>query len=1819
MGIKVKNFQGSELKIIEVYLILIIEIQNYQDNTYHNKNCQVPYLFFVLSSCFRFYKTRTLILILFLQIYHGLFNLVYINYLRTINIITTSIPINLVPTYAVDPKIIPTISVILKLGVQNPMMSENISKFLGFAFLLQKIYYSCVIMQFLFTDQIKIKKSSMTILLFLMQQKLIYNRLKVLNGQIECRYDDYQFVSEKEMDTKILFIQFQVISEENLQKFIRIYYDDKSSSEILLNYEEKGFWIDQQKISFLDLGIWQYVFIYTKNLHQYIQWYSHFKLIMNESINTQKKIINYDILYKEYIFADQISVPNISDFVQHCHKQQQITLRFDPQLGKMKFEDFNNNLIIISFWVNFKYLQAKNHLDLFILKNQQEINYVPILNYFYICMQSYQFEIVFFSNYVITQSAVEDAGWTLITVELNRIDKYLRHKILNKQQSIDKTYNIENTLQFYHKLQLQILKPRILLLVDIQLSFDYFDEFRCTPGCQICHGLTCLKCNLNLILNDGECSCKNDVFYSLNECYFPDIEYFYLPGIKDLDTGLNQQNCPEYDEQKCQDCLDQDKIWKQPICEYQLKAQQKSQYYEFFDDKVIFKVFYSQSENQYIVNQYLTIKQIDFFKNPSYLFNNYVALHYSKYSFYQQGIYYNFNEKQIHCYEKYYGDQCENKIKNCLFQDANKICKQCEEYYVNLITECKRCPKQCERCILTKSHQIRCVKCIKNYYVTLQNKCEKCQIENCLVCYQYNDDQISLQEWDFFSNDGRNLVGCAVCSQPYSLNLLTRACQLEKITSKDENQKFLCYSYQLVCLMCYGGYQLNNQLQCPGLQEAYKLQGSNQIYKQNTLFNNYWKYETISTFKFYKYDYNHIIDNQLTFSIKNCNFPFFDKTLYQFQCQEEENIPIKMIGLKRTDFQPILYTFIKFNILYNQRLLLLNYNNQLNVQNYSTFLLEDIKPSRQVIDMTIDENINMSFSDQQQLLGFYEFLRLKINYTFNNNECLSLNNDLLIIDQSFIKVENFCLDIYSQLFELKNTIFESQSPNSLLRINCNTNQYKINIQNVTFQNFSQVSQIQLQLLAKQIVIQQISFLNVQSNIFISCEAYAFQLSGLQIYNEILQKSQFQLFLINWNFESSQYQLFDITIINCQFDQGVYIFLRNVLIQSSQFEQLILFQFAANKIQISNLTISNSSFQDEATFMIIESAGKVLLENITIINLLLLNTQYFIDIATPKGQCIINNLIIQNTNFSMSELVQAFKISTQNLYFNNIEIKNCTIYRKFFDIYYQHLANLSSIYIENLNSIQSILSQSLFHIVSDGKLILEYFSLIDSICENRIFDFEVNNISINMMNMINISYQGIYLQDFMQFVGYQKICKQNIIIFSFILLSKLSLFEFYNNENCKRLFFLIIQNKREKCFYNQLSYQRFLLQKLILHKNFQIISKYLIDLPSVISAILIQNISISQQILRNQEFNLPEILGIYTNPNQFLNKSTYCFNQYFDLEQYQINLITIFLFPFFIYNLFAILNYILYRSQIKKQQIFIYSLFNIFVLLGPTLIANFSINLFYVELSKQRYVLSDLGIRYFSKSHKQLITHFIIPILTLFGVVLPFLLFFQILQSSKRLFQKQIFQSFGTFMLQFNNKFEVVFNYYSTAILLSSFLNNQLRSIEVIYVILVICTLKQTYRIKIFNQILTYSWISIVLISYSTKFEQSIIYPFIIQLSISSFIILFVSYEYFKLFIRAHNQSILHYFQQTQRLRRYFQFKINYNEKQYWYFIHQAVKQHKYQFILQKESNEQLVSRTVLKQTRQIYQKFRTLETENAQNTVNKVQNQNNEGIEMQEI
>ncbi|CAK72636.1 unnamed protein product (macronuclear) [Paramecium tetraurelia] len=390
---------------------------------------------------------------------------------------------------------------------------------------------------------------------------------------------------------------------------------------------------------------------------------------------------------------------------------------------------------------------------------------------------------------------------------------------------------------------------------------------KCYLTCATCFGpnknecLTCSTTSNRQLTKDNICICKSGYLdTNLTTCY----SYAGTPNTEELiplskRQGYDQEEpnvvcsygyflhdnqcfeCPKLNRQYfCPECIQYPNTWVlTPIC--------TKKYSQF-----------NQNENNTFVQDITTSAQI-------------ILLELDPYNVYL------FNDNQLTfctfcsslCLTPPYNSQCLESAYYHLNQPVMVICI----YKAILVNgECKFCDNDCAKCILinnepqcafiseynyvnkacVKSSLVSCIGCQDNslYFFNFeQNDCYLCSIANCKYCFQYlksNPTYNSVFKYSNITYDQEDLeVGCALCYNGFifnfytgqceqNQNLLSTSCSLYYITSSQTSvcitdndfskgvQISDCTNYLQNCINCLK--ITNSQYYCVACQPGYYLQ-----------------------------------------------------------------------------------------------------------------------------------------------------------------------------------------------------------------------------------------------------------------------------------------------------------------------------------------------------------------------------------------------------------------------------------------------------------------------------------------------------------------------------------------------------------------------------------------------------------------------------------------------------------------------------------------------------------------------------------------------------------------------------------------------------------------------------------------------------------------------------------------------------------------------------------------------------------------------------------------------------------------------------------
>ncbi|CAD8213453.1 unnamed protein product [Paramecium pentaurelia] len=359
----------------------------------------------------------------------------------------------------------------------------------------------------------------------------------------------------------------------------------------------------------------------------------------------------------------------------------------------------------------------------------------------------------------------------IMDIQIKFYDEFIIHE-----------YSHQPEVHQFQQLQFKLLYGNILqlksnyLLIQIRNFFflncdETFSDQNCHNSCQECDGPTyenCLSCSeesKRIYLPEHKvCVCPYDTIddqicigykeanLEINDEPYIDTECQY--GYFEYDNECYK--CPSIirkDLVSCLDCVQNPKYFsKKPYCIEDLYLSQTSNTEKLYFNKYEYFLFDGEDFHIYHGNEQQI--QID---DEKFLYQNFL----------EESVPFDYFCKNLNIYYR-----CQEVIYiDCevyYFSIPGVICIKCEDDQI----------LKDGQCIYPDDKK----NCHTPYYITHTNECKLCLIQNCIYCFEYQNDEYSFKStlyknFESFNEDQIILIGCAMCQDGYIFDFTIGECQ----------------------------------------------------------------------------------------------------------------------------------------------------------------------------------------------------------------------------------------------------------------------------------------------------------------------------------------------------------------------------------------------------------------------------------------------------------------------------------------------------------------------------------------------------------------------------------------------------------------------------------------------------------------------------------------------------------------------------------------------------------------------------------------------------------------------------------------------------------------------------------------------------------------------------------------------------------------------------------------------------------------------------------------------------------------------------------
>ncbi|CAD8214597.1 unnamed protein product [Paramecium pentaurelia] len=528
--------------------------------------------------------------------------------------------------------------------------------------------------------------------------------------------------------------------------------------------------------------------------------------------NSLKNLPNFDI-----------SKLNHEVFASESINCDEFQLETWIQISNIRREDQSFIYQLLKISANFENHYAKNEnlspFQLFYKFSNSQIKLIVTTYSFLFPLVDYDFN---------KQSFLQQKEWSINNIKLwHFLYVSLRNKVIQIQitfyEGLDQTlYETQFLVHQFHEVQFKlqygnILKSstnyltRILKNMKFSNSASEVDIFQgCHHSCEQCEGPTnkdCLSCSKESkriyipqfkvcvcpfdYIDDVEC--KNTENYNLSL----DPEFEYHSTLNCPQGQFNKDGfclkCPSFIKDTiitCLECIQNPKGWQNdPYCQTNLYIDKQG------------------SPAQYKIDNLKTY----------YIFDG-IDIKPQQLGLYQNRYKYQYQDKYQDQFDSVYLDFEKTNENFQRFYSSSK--KTFESYFCNL--------KQCEICIMLITKQI-CKKCsnisrLRNgiyeeivrgvikknncqapYYITSENLCNLCEIENCQFCFEYSSNDLTkctlYSEFQTFQKDEFLKLGCALCLDGFIFDFTLGICIYKESTLPNCKRSFINPLDQQLCTL----------------------------------------------------------------------------------------------------------------------------------------------------------------------------------------------------------------------------------------------------------------------------------------------------------------------------------------------------------------------------------------------------------------------------------------------------------------------------------------------------------------------------------------------------------------------------------------------------------------------------------------------------------------------------------------------------------------------------------------------------------------------------------------------------------------------------------------------------------------------------------------------------------------------------------------------------------------------------------------------------------------------------------------------------------
>ncbi|CAD8100237.1 unnamed protein product [Paramecium primaurelia] len=466
-----------------------------------------------------------------------------------------------------------------------------------------------------------------------------------------------------------------------------------------------------------------------------------------------------------------------------------------------------NEIIQIDKEMTFQFIKLTSNMQNNQLQNQnisplqlfyklsQDLNEIIITSY------SYTFPSVTldFTNdpFLITQKFKITNNiqlWHLLYVKLVEDIWDLNIKFYEKQQVYEyKTQIIVKQFhQIFYKLYLGNLQQstsNYLNIMGRNLYFfncnQNFQQKNCHQSCGECDGPTyqdCLSCSIEsqriYLPEYKQCVCPYYTIDEDNKCMsYLDFDFKLISNVE-YNEGCNYgqfelngscQQCPGLLNSQtigCLECVMNPTDWQRsPFCETHLYLNQDGSTSEL-------KKQYQMSR-QYFTFNGINLELCSQCQESSLTNQNNI----------NQDIAYKQESFKKFCFSESSLDQCYicniQYCKVCVVLITKQVCLSCQDMHI----------LNDDHCTMFSLGKIEENNCLSPYYISSTKECKLCTIENCIYCFEYVVDNLTLttlqKNFQQFNGDDDIQVGCAMCKDGYVFDFRINLCvkQTPKIES----------------------------------------------------------------------------------------------------------------------------------------------------------------------------------------------------------------------------------------------------------------------------------------------------------------------------------------------------------------------------------------------------------------------------------------------------------------------------------------------------------------------------------------------------------------------------------------------------------------------------------------------------------------------------------------------------------------------------------------------------------------------------------------------------------------------------------------------------------------------------------------------------------------------------------------------------------------------------------------------------------------------------------------------------------------------------